>query len=189
MDRRLPILATVVSTCFDHATLQSRVTPRSLVTLTCPISTLFIASFSWGLWFSEWFVANTMLLGFIFRTYLFLATHSETNCSVAVISLAKVADVYSVESPAYINKSNVFIKPIFTSVDTETQPKTPNSKQCRCRSKACGMSWVKIEKKSKGPRQLPWGIPDYTWIMLERLQLKNPPLCVMLDRYSALQKY
>ena len=38
----------------------------------------------------------------IFRTNLFLATHSETNCSsllsVAVISVAVAADVYSVES-------------------------------------------------------------------------------------------
>jgi hypothetical protein len=40
----------------------------------------------------------------IFRTSLFLVTHSETNCSslsVAVISVAVVADVYSVESSAY----------------------------------------------------------------------------------------
>ena len=29
-------------------------------------------------------------------------------------------------------------------------------------------SVVKIEK-SNGPRQLPWGIPDSTWIMLEGL--------------------
>ena len=38
----------------------------------------------------------------IFRTDLFLATHSETNCnsllSVAVISVAVVTDVYRVES-------------------------------------------------------------------------------------------
>jgi hypothetical protein len=34
------------------------------------------------------------------------------------------------------------------------------------------MSSVKIEK-SKGPRQLPCGIPDSSWIMLERLPLKN----------------
>ena len=44
----------------------------------------------------------------IFRTNLFLATNSETNCcfllSVAVISLAVVADVCSVESSAYIDK-------------------------------------------------------------------------------------
>ena len=43
----------------------------------------------------------------IFRTNLFLATHSETDCrsllTVAVISLAVVADVYSVESSAYID--------------------------------------------------------------------------------------
>jgi hypothetical protein len=34
------------------------------------------------------------------------------------------------------------------------------------------MSLVKIEKKmgkKKGLRQLPWGMPDSTWIMLERL--------------------
>ena len=34
---------------------------------------------------------------------LFLATHSETLLSVAVISVAVVADVYSVESSAYID--------------------------------------------------------------------------------------
>jgi hypothetical protein len=49
-----------------------------------------------------------MLLVFeIFRTNIFLATHSETNCSsllsVAVISVAVVADVYSVEPSAYID--------------------------------------------------------------------------------------
>jgi hypothetical protein len=80
------------------------------------------------------------------RTNLFLATHSETNCcsllSVAVISVAVVADEYSLESSVY------------------------------ALLKASGMSFVKIEK-SKGPRQLPWGIPDSTWIMLERLPLKN----------------
>jgi hypothetical protein len=38
--------------------------------------------------------------------------------------------------------------------------------------KASGMSFVKIENSS-GLRQLPWGIPDSTWIMLERLPLKN----------------
>ena len=42
------------------------------------------------------------------------------------------------------------------------------------------ISLLKIEK-SKGPRQLPWGIPDSTWIMSERLQLNNT-LCVLLDR-------
>ena len=49
MDRLLPILVTVVSICFDHDRLQSRVTPSSLVTSTCLISTLFITIFSWGL--------------------------------------------------------------------------------------------------------------------------------------------
>ena len=74
--------------------------------------------------------------------------------SVAVISVAVVADVHSVESSAYI--------------DTLALLKTS------------GMLLVKIEK-SKGPRQLPWGIPDSTWIMLERLQFKNT-FCVLLDR-------
>jgi hypothetical protein len=50
---------------------------------------------------------NTMLLVVeIFRTNLFLATHSETHCSfllsVAVISVAVVPNAYSVESSAYI---------------------------------------------------------------------------------------
>ena len=43
----------------------------------------------------------------IFRTNLFLATHSETNCSsllsIAVISVVVVADMYSVESFPYID--------------------------------------------------------------------------------------
>ena len=85
----------------------------------------------------------------IFRTNVFLATHSETTysslLSVAVISVAVVADLCSVE---LLNASVI--------------------------------SLVKIEK-SYGPRQLPWGIPDSTWIMLERLPLKNT-LCVLLDR-------
>jgi hypothetical protein len=42
------------------------------------------------------------------------------------------------------------------------------------------ISLLKIEK-SKGPRQLPWGIPDLIWIMLERIPLKNI-LFVLLDR-------
>ena len=95
---------------------------------------------------------------FRFWTNLFLATHSETNCSsllsVAVISVAVVADVYSFESSAYIDALALL--------------------------KASGMSLVKIEY-IKGTRQLPWGIPDSTWIMLARLQLTNT-LSVLLDR-------
>jgi hypothetical protein len=71
-----------------------------------------------------------------------------------VISLAVVADVYSVESSAYI--------------DTEALLRDS------------GRSLEEIEK-SKGPRQLPWGMPDPTWTMLERLPLKNT-LSVLLDR-------
>ena len=67
-----------------------------------------------------------MLLVFdIFRTNAFLATNSETNCSsllsVAVISVAVVADVYSAESSAYIDTPALL--------------------------KAIGMSLAKIEKK------------------------------------------
>ena len=91
-----------------------------------------------------------MLLVFEIFRLTFLATHSETNCnyllSVAVISVAVVADVYSVESSAYIDTQALL--------------------------RANGRSLVKIER-SKGPRLLPWGIPDSTWIMLERLPLKN----------------
>ena len=69
---------------------------------------------------------------FSFRTNLFLASHSETNynslSSVAVISVAVVADMYSVESSAYIDTLALL--------------------------SAFGMSLVKTEK-SKGPRQLP----------------------------------
>jgi hypothetical protein len=61
----------------------------------------------------------------IFRTNLFLATHFDTNCSslvsVAVISVAVVADVYSVESSACIDRQALL--------------------------KASGMSFVKIEKR------------------------------------------
>jgi hypothetical protein len=90
----------------------------------------------------------------IFRSNLI---HSETNCSSllisdAVISFAIVADVYSVESSAYIDTLALL--------------------------KASHLLLVKIEN-SKGPKQPPWGIPDF--IMLERLPLKNP-LCVLLDR-------
>ena len=45
MDILLPILATVVSIYFDHESLQSRVTPSSLVTSNYYIFTLFIARF------------------------------------------------------------------------------------------------------------------------------------------------
>ena len=92
---------------------------------------------------SEGFVTNTMLLVFKIFIYLFLNIHSETNCismlSVAVISDAVVADVYRVESSTYTDTLDLL--------------------------KASGMALVKIEE-SKGPRQLPWGIPDSTWIML-----------------------
>ena len=79
MDRLLPILATVVST---------------VLTMTV-------------LGYSKQF-SHLNLLNFItIFTNLFLATHSETDCSsllsVAVISLAVVANVYSVESAAYID--------------------------------------------------------------------------------------
>ena len=92
----------------------------------------------------------------IFGTNLFLANHSDciSLLSVAVISVAVVADVYSVESSAFIDTQALL--------------------------RASGRSLVNTEKM-KGPRQLPWGIPDSTWIMLERLQLKNT-LCVLLDR-------
>ena len=95
-----------VSICFDHDSLQSSVTPSCLVISTCSISTLCITIFSRGLGFSECFAPNTMLLVLeIFRANLFLATHSEINCSslliVAVISVTVVADVYSVESSAH----------------------------------------------------------------------------------------
>ena len=50
---------------------------------------------------------NSFFIFEIFRTNLFLATHSETNyrslLNVAVISLTVVAEVYSVESSAYIH--------------------------------------------------------------------------------------
>ena len=101
---------------------------------------------------------NALMFLEIFRTNLFLATHSETNCSsllgVAVISVTVVANVCSVEASAYI-------KMWLYSVSS--------------------MSLVKIEN-SKGPKQLHWGIPDSNCIIFERFSLKNT-LCVLLDKY------
>ena len=99
------------------------------------------------------------LVFIIFRTNIYPDTYSETNCSsllgAAVILVDVVADVYTVESSAYIDTLTLL--------------------------KASGMSLVKIEK-SYGPKQLPWGIPDSNWRgKLERLSLKNT-LCVLLDR-------
>ena len=92
------------------------------------------------------------------RANLFLANHSETNCSsllrVAVISVTAVADVYSVELSSYIETLALL--------------------------KVSGMLLVN-KLKGKGPKQLPWGIPDSTWIMFERLPLKDT-LCVLLDK-------
>ena len=71
-------------------------------------------------------------------------TNNSSLLSVAVIS---VADVYSVESSAYIDTLTLL--------------------------KISGMSLVKIEKR-KGPKQLLWGIPDSIWIIFERLLLSLP---------------
>ena len=72
----------------------------------------------------------------IFRANL-PANHSENNCSslsVAVISVAVVDDVYSVESSAYIE------------------------------TLALLSQWHVISKnlKSKGPKRLRWRIPDFS---------------------------
>ena len=69
-------------------------------------------------------------------------TNPEEVLSVAVISVAAVADMYGVESSAYIENLALL--------------------------KVSGMSLLKIEK-CKVPKQLPWGIPDSNCIMLERL--------------------
>ena len=69
--------------------------------------------------------------------------------SVAVISVAVVADMYSVKSSAYIDTLALL--------------------------KVSGMSLLKIEK-SKGPKQLPWGLPDSNWMIFERLPLKKSVL-------------
>jgi hypothetical protein len=47
--------------------------------------------------------------------------------------------------------------------------------------KVIGISLVKQMEKNKGPKQLSLGIPDSTWIMFERLPLKNT-ICVLLDK-------
>jgi hypothetical protein len=69
--------------------------------------------------------------------------------SVAVISVTVVDNVSSDESFAYIDTLVCL--------------------------KASGMALVKTEKSNR-PRQLPWGIPDSTWIMLEA-SIKEHPLC------------
>jgi hypothetical protein len=74
--------------------------------------------------------------------------------SVAVISVAVVADVYSVESSAYIETLALL--------------------------KVSGVSLVK-HVKSKGPKQLPWGIPDSNSIIFDMLPFKIT-LCVLLDK-------
>ena len=70
-----------------------------------------------------------------------------------------------------INQSNVFIKPFFTSADvtkccTETQPKTPNSKQCRCRSTVARKNSVEIPEPRNKPRKEPGyeGWPVLFWL-------------------------
>ena len=98
---------------------------------------------------------NVILKTFWPRLYSLTPTLKLTaTLSVAVISVAVVAVVYSVESSAYI--------------DTLAS------------LKVSGMSLVKIER-SKGPKQLPWGIPDSNWIIFEMLPLKNT-LYVLLDK-------
>ena len=57
-------------------------------------------------------------------------------------------------------KSNVFIKLFFTSADvtkcyTETQPKTPNSKQCRCRSTVARKHSLERQEPRKKLREEP----------------------------------
>jgi hypothetical protein len=67
----LPISATVASTCFDHNSLQSSVTPNGLVTSTCSNSNISLPAIQ--------------------------KIYCSPLLNVAVIVLAIVADVYSVE--------------------------------------------------------------------------------------------
>ena len=61
-------------------------------------------------------------------------------------------------------KSIKFIyEAILTSADvtkcsTETQPKTPNSKQCRCRSMVARENSLERPEPRKKPREEPWGV-------------------------------
>ena len=111
--RPLPVVTTIESVCFDHDSLQSKVTPSNLVSSTCSTATQFITRFSCGLEVRERFVPNTMLLVLaMFRTRLLLATHSKTDCNsllrVSVTSLSVVADTYMVDSSAYMDTQALF---------------------------------------------------------------------------------
>ena len=60
---------------------------------------------------------------------------------------------------------------LLTSADvtkccTETQPKTPNSKQCRCRSTVARKNYLERQEPSKKPREVPGyeGWPVLFWL-------------------------
>ena len=71
-------------------------------------------------------------------------------------------------NPTY--QSNVFIKPFYISrchkCYTETQPKTPNSKQCRCRSTVARKNSLERQEPRKKPREEPGseGWPVLFWL-------------------------
>ena len=159
MDRPIPILATIESICFDYDSFLSRVTPSSLVSSTCSIATSFNNGYKRGLALSEWFVPEIMHLLFeIFYTSLLLVTHSKTDwssmLSVLVVHFIVAADVYTVESSAYIDSQALF--------------------------QVSGRSFVKTENNHV-QRRLTCGTPHWTEFTWERLPLKKT-LCVLLDR-------
>ena len=74
-----------------------------------------------------------LLIVEIFKTNFFLSTHSETNCSsllsVPIISVAVVANVYSVESSAYRHND-------FTQSHVISASRTPTPSDVTGRSKS-----------------------------------------------------
>jgi hypothetical protein len=90
-----------------------------------------------------------------------------------------------------INQSHVFIKLFFTSADvtkccTETQPKTPNSKQCRCSTVARKNSLEREEPRKK-PREEPGseGWPVLFWpcrVEITRVRGHLRPPHMQLDK-------
>ena len=98
IDIILPIFCISKSICLYHDNLQSKVTPRSLVSYTCSTAKLFRTRFSGGLELNVCFVPNTMLLVLdMFRTRSLSENYLNTICNsllgAEVISSTVCADI------------------------------------------------------------------------------------------------
>ena len=89
-----------------------------------------------------------------------------------------------------INQSiKCIYKALFTSADvtkcyTETQPKTPNSKQCRCRSTVARKISLKRQEPRKKPREEPGseGWPVLFWLCrLEIIRVHGQDVQTFID--------